>query len=327
MTTTARAREKYVLGVFEKNPDSVKLVDGHGILKGSKKIVPSGVIIMFLSKAGYCMAINSGRTIHKKYFETINGLTKFFKSGEQNRRDHHVTDIMSRTHIPGSLYQDMTIKLVPEANEVTMGFVKKLPITRANVPPLLGNTVGTIFKDTYLLSDIIRKSGKGIYIVSACRVAENNIRNENTPMNLPGIKIGRVNRTSRIFSVSKQIGTMRSKPGARRRTILKPYTLENERFQRISASGRSVAPRPTKQLISLILNRMSQPGEKSRNIRKYAWNIPANKKISYLNYTLRTLRLPRLFVKRLSNNNKLLWNRMDNKQKTRFIYKKVLHYK
>ena len=321
----ATAREKFVLDYFEKNPDSVKLVDGHGILTGSKKIVPKDVIIMFLSKAGYCMAINSGRTIHKKYFETNVGLTKFFKSGEQNRRNHHVTDIMARTHVPGTLYQDMWIQLLPEPNEVTMGFVKKLPIKRSDIVPLLGNTVGPVYKDHYLLSNIIKSAGKGIYIVSACRVAEHNIKNENTPMNLPGRKIGRVDIKSRIARVSKQIGTLRSKPGARRRTILRPYTLKNERIQRISASGRKFAPRPTKKIISDILNRMNQPGEKSRDIRKYAYNLPANKKISFLNYTLRTLRLPRLFVKSLSDNNKLLWNQMNDSQKARFIYKKVYH--
>ena len=72
---------------------------------------------------------------------------------------------------------------------------------------------------------------------------------------------------------------------------------------------------------------MSQPGEKSRNIRRYAWNLPANKKISFLNFTLKTLRLPRLFVKTLGPQNKLLWNQMNNKQRARFIYKKSLHYK
>jgi len=318
----AATREKYLLKYFENHPNRVRLVDGHGILKGGKKRVPRGTVVMFLSKVGYCMAINAGRSIHKKYFESNAGLIKFFKSGNTNRRNHHVTDIMSRTYLPGTVYQDLSVKLVPEEGEPTMGFLKKLPVVRRNLPPLLGNTVGPVFPDSYQLSKILRAGGPGIYIVSACRVAPTNMynNNNNIPMNLPIRKVGYRNPFGRYAKISKSIKTLKSKPGAKRRTRFVEFTPYNEMMRRLTAEGRAHAPRPTKKIISNVLNRMTTPGETSKNIRKYAWNFPANKNVNKLNYTLSVLRRPRTFVKSLRSPTKRWWYTATPRQQAQFIF-------
>ncbi len=317
------AREKFLLKYFENHPNRVRLVDGHGVLKGGRKIVPKDTVIMFLSKVGYCMAINAGRSIHKKYFESNTGLIKFFKSGNTNRRNHHVTDIMSRTYLPGTVYQDLSVKIVPEPGEPTMGFLKKLPLKRKNLPPLLGNTVGPTKKDKYLLSKIIRAGGPGIYIVSACRVSPYNMYNNNNdiPINLPMGKFGYRNPYGRYAKISRSIKRLHSKPGAKRRTRFVEFTPQNERSRRLTAEGRSMAPRPTKKIISNVLNRMVvTPNNKSRNIRRYAWNLPANKNVESLNETLRILRAPRTFVKTLSIPVQRWWDTATPRQKAEFIF-------
>jgi hypothetical protein len=173
-----------------------KLFNGHGMIMRNIKEVPPGTALMFLSEPGYCMYIHTGAGIQKMFFETEAGFRNFLKSGRANGKHiEYVNTILSRTHFPrgtfpgrpnlnNPTYPNMWINLLPNKSFKGMGYIKKLPLTTSSINakkqpiPRYRNTVGPLVPGRYRLSKLLErnnlKSG-GVFVISACRVHENNV--------------------------------------------------------------------------------------------------------------------------------------------------------
>lgn len=173
-----------------------KLFNGHGMIMRNIKEVPPGTALMFLSEPGYCMYIHTGAGIQKMFFETEAGFRNFLKSGRAHGKHiEYVNTILSRTHFPrgtfpgrphlnNPTYPNMWINLLPNKTFRGMGYIKKLPLTTSSINakkqpvPRYGNAVGPLVPGRYRLSELLErnnlKSG-GVFVISACRVHENNV--------------------------------------------------------------------------------------------------------------------------------------------------------
>jgi hypothetical protein len=229
-------REKYLLNLFGKKGGYV--VDGHGVLTGKKEKVPADTAIIFLPETGYCMAIQNGQIIQRMFFESREGVQKFLKSGREKESDPHihlVTNLLSKTFLPGDNYNNMTINVIPNKQYGNMGYIRKLPflrratIHRKTVPPTYAETAGPIHAGRQTLSVLLKsypefKKG-GVFVISACRVGPNN---NTLPMNMAGMK-----KPIRRGTVSHRIATSTKyfppKKGYRGTTTMPTFTKNNNK--------------------------------------------------------------------------------------------------
>jgi hypothetical protein len=162
------------------------VINGHGVLSDPShlKTVPPGVAVMFLSETGSCMNINTGLGVQNKFFRSQANFRNFLQGGRRNGVQYkHVTDILSRTHLPGNKYPDMDLHLEPNKYYPTMGYIKTVPMRHSRAVPTFRETRGPLCPKPYLLSKLLHQR-KGIVVVSACR-DNPNIPNNKKVFNLP----------------------------------------------------------------------------------------------------------------------------------------------
>ena len=170
-------RQRELLNLF-KNQKKATLVNGHGETIGPEKTVPSGVAILFLSDIGKCMDIESGIGIHNKFFTSKQKFKNFLTGGRgprNNKHFHHVTDMLSKAKLPNNKYLNMTIDITPNKKYKSMGHIRQLPVRPiSHVVTLKNLSNNNLTVGKKLLSNIIQKHGKGVYVISACRAIPNN---------------------------------------------------------------------------------------------------------------------------------------------------------
>ena len=170
-------RQRELLNLF-KQTKKATLVNGHGETIGPEKTVPSGVAILFLSDIGKCMDIESGIGIHNKFFTSKQKFKNFLTGGRgprNNKHFHHVTDMLSKAKLPNNKYLNMTIDITPNKKYKSMGHIRQLPVRPiSHVVTLKNLSNNNLTVGKKLLSNIIQKHGKGVYVISACRAIPNN---------------------------------------------------------------------------------------------------------------------------------------------------------
>lgn len=163
-------RQEELLKMWDKRKKAI-VVNGHGVLSDARRFrsVPPGVALMFLTEPGACMNIETGLGVQNKFFTSASKFRNFLKGGRRAGVQYkHVTNILSRTHLPGNKYPNMNIQLEPNVTYPTMGFIKKVPTKHSRAVPTFRNTVGPMKPNLHSLSSLIR-GRKGIVVVSACR--------------------------------------------------------------------------------------------------------------------------------------------------------------
>lgn len=180
--------------IYEKY--GARMINAHGTMLNNKSIVPRNTILIFLTRPGYCTALPMARKVYHDYFESNENIRKFL-SGNVPKKYLYVSNIKNRTHYPGHAYHNMTLafnnKKLP-----SLGYVRKLPLTRqhhilghylhkeTNVAPTFAETLGPIPRGTRIrLSDVLKKTGPGVYIIASCRRTLENKTLKKTPMNIP----------------------------------------------------------------------------------------------------------------------------------------------
>ena len=176
-----------------------KLVEAHGALRRTNnnsnyKTVPKDTVIIFLSQFGQCMALTGARTLANEYFRSDAGMLRFFR-GEAGMAGRHHGEILSRTKFHGQKYPDVYLEFYDEdPKRKGFGWVWSLPTTYKlpeNFSPNFprGNQVinQSIHGKDMRLSEVIARLGKGVYIIAACLVAQNQVISNYTkiPFNLP----------------------------------------------------------------------------------------------------------------------------------------------
>ena len=177
-----------------------KLVEAHGALRRTNnnnsnyKTVPKDTVIIFLSQFGQCMALTGARTLANEYFRSDAGMMRFFR-GKAGMAGRHHGEILSRTKFYGQKYPDVYLEFYDEEpTRKGFGWVWSLPTTYKlpeNFSPHVprGNQVinQSIHGEAMRLSEVIARLGKGVYIVSSCLVAQNQVISNYTkiPYNLP----------------------------------------------------------------------------------------------------------------------------------------------
>ena len=309
-----------VVSVYRSH--GARLVEAHGYTTEKTKKVPEDTVIMFLTKPGLCMLQAAGRSVSRTFFENRKGLEDFFNSGGPKHRGFkHVSDILERTHLPGGTYQDVMLEMRDPTSK-GVGYVKKLPLTRREfvVPgyyeiesaPTFAETAGpVVYGKHILLSSLVRKTGPGVYIVSACRVAKSNLGKANKkPMNTPHpsgwpyIKpVATARRFRRILKERpakpglKKVLTV-PRPGATNALLrmemasLKKYSMPKS----LEAKVKNVVNHMTRNFpvtVKNIVTRKRMNGvvnlASNKNLKKYIAPLPANTNVNKLRFTLGVL--------------------------------------
>ena len=219
-------RQRELLNLF-KNQKKATLVNGHGETIGPEKTVPSGVAILFLSDIGKCMDIESGIGIHNKFFTSKQKFKNFLTGGRgprNNKHFHHVTDILSKAKLPNNKYLNMTIDITPNKKYKSMGHIRRLPVRPiSHVVTLKNLSNNNLTVGKKILSNIIEKHGKGVYVISACRSIPNNQNSRMILNAAPGLFANPVLRLKR--GTPLVLGTnivQLPRKGARPGIMLKP---------------------------------------------------------------------------------------------------------
>jgi hypothetical protein len=149
-----------------------KVIVGHGVLTGTYKRVPEDTYIIFLSKPGHL--ISQGSVIQNPQL-LRNSYLRSAISGVLPRWSIAPTRLGAwKEHVYGplSLYPDMSVNFFDHdargirTNGTPYNRLTGLHTMRSN------NSKTTTFKGTDAhISNVIRLSGKGIYIVAACRAS------------------------------------------------------------------------------------------------------------------------------------------------------------
>ena len=308
-----------------------KLVDAHGVLTGTKEIVPPNTVVMFLARPGYCLLIASSRLIARNFFETKTGLESFLLGNKKNYK--HVSDISRRTHRSGTQYLDMWLEM-SDKNAKGIGYVKKLPLTRqqyvaefryqTETPPTFAETSGPITRGHIKLSDLLRKTGPGVYIVSACRVskfeAQKKILPTNTPLTgWPYINTVHPPRKGVIARLIKSIPKVPSKTFRGKQLKLHgPGPRNYELFGELMTLKKYREPKTLENKIKNVLTHMSR--DPSGNLRTYIAPLRANTNVTRLQKTLNALKNPSAVFKGLSLANKARYLAQPSKR-AEIIYK------
>lgn len=314
--------EKHILDVYQKH--QAKLIDAHGVLTGTKEIVPPDTVLMFLSEPGYCMLLAAGRSVARDFFQSKSNLIKFFKSGNNRRNYKHVSDILKRTHFEGEQYLDLSLEM-KDPGIKGLGFIKKLPLRRQqyvsnyqykhDITPTFAETTGPLFHGKNVkLSSVLKLGGPGVYIVSACRVSqfESKKPENKLPTNLPHKSswpyMSPVYRARRgvISNLIRSIPRKKSKPGIKK--VLKiphPRTKNYPIIAELATLKKYSQPKSLSNKIKNVLVHMSREHpisvrnvltRKSSNkkmiasttnqIRPFIAPLPANTNVTNLKFTL-----------------------------------------
>ena len=192
---SARQKEDEIVRIYRQaGKGGSKLIEAHGALSITNvnyKTVPADTVIIFLSKFGQCMSLQGQRTLSNEYFTSDAGMIRFFR-GEAGMAGVHHGEILSRTKFPEQKYPDVELGFYDE-KWPSFGWVWSLPIGRkraenfsSNWPSLNQVIRPNIHGKNMRLSDVIEGLGKGVYIISACLVSQNQIEPMNKiPFNLP----------------------------------------------------------------------------------------------------------------------------------------------
>ena len=318
--------EARILDVYQRH--QAKLIDAHGVLTGTKEIVPPDTVLMFLSEPGYCMLLAAGRSVSRDFFQSKQNLEKFFKSGGNKRNYKHVSDILKRTHFEGEQYLDLSLEMI-DTGIKGLGFIKKLPLRRQqyvlnyqykhDITPTFAETTGPLLHGkTVKLSTILKLAGPGVYIISACRVSkfEATKSSNKLPTNLPHNSswpyMSPVYRARRgvIANLIKSIPRKKPKPGVKK--VLKiphPRTKNYSIIAELATLKKYYKPKPLSNKIKNVLTHMSREHpisiqdvltRKSSNtqmnasttnqIRPYIAPLPANTNVTNLKFTLGILK-------------------------------------
>ena len=330
--TNAQRKEREIIRIYEgaknnQGKGGAKLIEAHGALRTTNnnsnyKDVPEDTVIIFLSQFGQCMALMGQRRLANEYFRSDAGLRRFFK-GEAGMAGLHHGEILSRTKFHGQKYPDVYLEF-KDKNNPGFGWVWSLPISHmrpdnfGHVP--IGNQVikGNIHGESMYLSELIERLGKGVYIVSSCLVAQNQVISNYSkiPYNLPPqyrarpAKRGTRNAAAFAESIFKK---QPLRPGSfARRTVFAPKT------------GR-VYKGPPKVRVAEVLAQLSRRPNRV-NLDKIFPFMSANFTNSsrkQLKEVQRILKAPTNFVSKLSPNNRNAWNRLSTVNKGAFIRRQL----
>lgn len=313
-------REAKIIRTYEEH--GAKLVSAHGVLTGTKAIVPEDTVVMFLSEPGYCMLVSAGASVSSTFFESRTGLLQFFSSGGRYKNYKHVSDILKRTHFEGQEYLDMHLEF-KDPNVKSFGFIRKLPLTRREIimnnlkrkeqVPTFAETTGTLVHGSTLkLSTVLKRSGPGVYIVSACRVSP--YKSKNVPVNVPHpnywpyIKPVPRPRSGTIANLIKSVPKSLPKSGVKRiLKIKRPNGRNYKIISEMSALKKYSNPKSLENKIRNVANHMYRNHPVNiRNMRasnnanlnpvhfqevkKYIAPLPANVDPRIFQFTLGVLR-------------------------------------
>ena len=326
-------RESRILKTYEEH--GARLVEAHGVLVGTKKVVPPDTVIMFLAEPGYCMLIKSSRRVSSNFFENKEGLIKFFKSGGNRRNYKHVSDILKRTHFPGQEYLDTDLEFKDPTTK-SIGYIRKLPLTRRQIiynhlfnkeqPPTFAETVGpNVHGQRLKLSSVLKRGGPGVYIVSSCRVSPHLLK-KTLPMNVPHpnfwpyVQPVPRPRHGKIANLIKSVPKSSPKPGVKPVLRLKhPVGRNYGILSEMSSLRKYAQPRSLNNKIQNVLAHMSRENPVSirdsirtsnntmypasfNTTKKYLAPLPANTDPRLFQFTLGIL---------------------SNKSKVGFVFKKL----
>jgi len=159
------------------NTHGAKLINAHGLLSNSNnktKIVPPKTVIYFLGRPGYCLHIPTTLGVQNEYFTSKEKLESYmYRSGNKNNITY-VSNSQSKVKVPGDSYINLDLKIEPDKEYPTMGYIKKLPTKPSNQFLTYKNIV-PIAPGWHRLSDLIKPGG--VYIVSSCQQIPSNTRN------------------------------------------------------------------------------------------------------------------------------------------------------
>ena len=290
------SRQNKLLELWNKRKKAI-IVNGHGVLSDPNhlKTVPPGVAVMFLAEPGTCMNIGTGLGVHNKFFTSREKFRNFLQGGRAGGVQYkHVTNIHSRTHLPGNKYPDMQIQLEPNKEFPTMGYIKKVPSRSSAAVPLFSETVGPLKPKLYTLSKLLA-TRKGIVVVSACR-DNPNASNERKVMNLPtnnmfrydpkkrmprGTRYGKIIRDTPFFKPRKGVTWLHMmRPKAIRTTTKKPSPRKKqfEKLRRAVYSSKVQKKVPFRTLLTklrLPANMTIVQKKEFETLRKH-WSKPPN---------------------------------------------------
>jgi hypothetical protein len=314
-------RESRILKTYEEH--GAKLVEAHGVLTGTKAVVPPNTVLMFLSEPGYCMLIRAGRRVASNFFENKEGLVQFFKSGGNRKNYKHVSDILKRTHFPGQEYLDTDLEFKDPVSK-SLGYIKKLPLTRKQIiydhlynkeqTPTFAETTGPLVHgQRFKLSTILKRGGPGVYIISSCRVSPYQLKlpQNKLPVNVPhpsswpyASPIPRPRR-GKIANLIKSIP--KSSPKSGTKSVLKMKHPESRNYGILTEMGalkKYYTPRSLNDKIKNVLNHMTREHPVNirdtlktssnntlhaatfTNTRKYIAPLPANTDPRLFQFTL-----------------------------------------
>jgi hypothetical protein len=261
-------RQEKLLQIWKQKHQAI-IINGHGTLSNPKNLqtVPNNVVLLFLAKPGTCMNIPSGLGIQNKFFTSKNKFENFLKGGaSSDTQYHHVANILSRTHLPGNKYPNMTVSLVPNKMYPTMGYIKKVPTRRSTSVPRFLETNGPIRPESYTLSKLL-KGRKGVVVVSACRHNPNQNKTVfNIPVNFKNTSRLLVPRKSKYSNIILKTPYFKSRPGVLHLKMVeaKPFT-------------KKVKNPPQRTMYFKKLSQMVyHSGDTKKSFRKLMALLPAN---------------------------------------------------
>jgi len=220
-------RQAELLKLWDARKKAI-VVNGHGVLSNARsfRTVPPGVALLFLAEPGTCMNIETGLGVQNKFFTSQAKFRNFLKGGRSGGVQYkHVTDILSRAHLPGNRYPDMKIKLEPNSTYPTMGFIKKIPTRHSRAVPTFKETAGPMKPKLYVLSKLLQ-GRKGIVVISACRENPHTTRSVfNIPTNVfKDTPRKRQQRWTPYSAIIRATPMFKARPGVTWLSMVQPRT-------------------------------------------------------------------------------------------------------
>jgi hypothetical protein len=324
--TNAQRKEREIIRIYmgaknSQGKGGAKLIEAHGALRITNnstnyKTVPEDTVIIFLSKFGQCMSLTGQRTLANEYFTSDAGMKRFFR-GEAGMAGVHHGEILSRTKFHGQKYPDVYLEFKDE-KYAAFGWVWSLPTKykrpenfSVNIPTANQVINKNIHGKNMRLSEVIARLGKGVYIVSSCLVAQNQVISNYSkiPYNLPPqyrarpAKRGTRNAAAFAESIFKK---QPLRPGSfARRTAFAPMT------------GR-VYKGPPKIRVAEVLAQLGRRPSRV-NLKSKFPLMRANVNQNRLVRVQKILQDPTNFVSKLSPVNRNTWNKLGAVNKGAFV--------